>query len=89
VLPWKQTPVSPDESDQHTTRLSRRSLSVQVDEKHLKSVSLSPGGLSRLSPASFFIGGLPQGEESRLPIKLQALSRSFRGCIQHLVVGGE
>ncbi|XP_056290186.1 laminin subunit alpha-1-like isoform X2 [Pseudoliparis swirei] len=69
--------------------IHRKSLSVQVDEKHLKSVSLSPGGLSRLSPASFFIGGLPQGEESRLPIKLQALSRSFRGCIQHLVVGGE
>ncbi|XP_054478572.1 laminin subunit alpha-1 [Anoplopoma fimbria] len=68
--------------------INRKSLSVQVDEEHLKSVSLSPGGLSRLSPASFFIGGLPSGEESRLPMRLQDMSRSFRGCIQHLVVGG-
>ncbi|XP_031733781.1 laminin subunit alpha-1-like [Anarrhichthys ocellatus] len=68
--------------------INRKSLSVQVDEEHLKSVSVSPGGLSRLSPASFFIGGLPSGAESRLPIRLQDVSRSFRGCIQHLVVGG-
>ncbi|XP_068437392.1 laminin subunit alpha-1 isoform X2 [Clinocottus analis] len=68
--------------------INRKSLSVQVDEKHPKAVSLSPGGLSHLSPASFFIGGLPSGEESRLPIRLRTLSRSFRGCIQHLVVGG-
>ncbi|KAM8731402.1 laminin subunit alpha-1 isoform 1-T1 [Acanthopagrus schlegelii] len=67
--------------------INRKSLSVQVDEEHLKSVSLLPGGFSRLSPASFFIGGLPSGEESRLPIRLQEMSRWFRGCIQHLVVG--
>ncbi|KAM6908341.1 laminin subunit alpha-1 [Lycodopsis pacificus] len=68
--------------------INRKSLSMQVDEEHLKSVAVSPGGLSRLSPASFFIGGLPSGAESRLPIRLQDVSRSFRGCIQHLVVGG-
>ncbi|XP_053198733.1 laminin subunit alpha-1 [Scomber japonicus] len=68
--------------------INRKSLSVQVDEEHLKSVSLLPGGLSRLSPASFFIGGLPPGEESRLPIRLQNVSRWFTGCMQHLVVGG-
>ncbi|KAM7369500.1 hypothetical protein PAMP_010819 [Pampus punctatissimus] len=67
-------------SDDHTQR--------QIDEEHLKSVSLLPGGLSRLSLASFFIGGLPLGGESRLPIRLQNISRNFRGCIQHLVVGG-
>ncbi|KAL6097440.1 lama1 [Pungitius sinensis] len=68
--------------------IHRKSLSVQVDEEHLKSVSGSPGELSRLPPASFFIGGLPSGEESRLPIRLQGVSRSFRGCIQDLAVGG-
>ncbi|XP_059205207.1 laminin subunit alpha-1 [Centropristis striata] len=68
--------------------INRKSLSLQVDEEQIKSVSLLPGGLSRLSPASFFIGGLPSGEESRLPIRLQEVSRRFRGCIQHLVVGG-
>ncbi|XP_073344237.1 laminin subunit alpha-1 [Pagrus major] len=68
--------------------INRKSLSMQVDEEYLKSVSLLPGGFSRLSPASFFIGGLPSGEESRLPIRLQEMSRWFRGCIQHLVVGG-
>ncbi|KAK5897644.1 hypothetical protein CgunFtcFv8_015135, partial [Champsocephalus gunnari] len=68
--------------------INRKSLSVQVDEEHLKSVSLLPGGFPRWSPASFFIGGLPLGEESRLPIRVQGLSRRFRGCIQHLVVGG-
>ncbi|XP_078018932.1 laminin subunit alpha-1 [Epinephelus lanceolatus] len=68
--------------------ISRKSLSMQVDEGHIKSVSLLPGGFSRLSPASFFIGGLPSGEVSRLPIRLQNVSRWFRGCIQHLVVGG-
>ncbi|XP_027137087.1 laminin subunit alpha-1 isoform X2 [Larimichthys crocea] len=68
--------------------INRKSLSVQVDEEHLKSVSLLPGGFSRLSQASFFIGGLPSGEESRLPIRLRDVSRWFRGCIQNLVVGG-
>ncbi|XP_044032400.1 laminin subunit alpha-1 isoform X1 [Siniperca chuatsi] len=67
--------------------INRKSLSVQVDEEHMKSVSLLPGRFSRLSPASFFIGGLPSGEESRLPIRLQDVSRWFRGCIQNLVVG--
>uniref|UniRef100_A0A8D3CGP1 Laminin, alpha 1 n=1 Tax=Scophthalmus maximus TaxID=52904 RepID=A0A8D3CGP1_SCOMX len=75
------------EKHSYLTCLSLRSLSVQVDEDHLKSVPLLPGGLSRLSPASFFIGGLPSGEESHLPIRLQDLARGFRGCIQHLVVG--
>uniref|UniRef100_A0A3B4WWD7 Laminin subunit alpha-1 n=1 Tax=Seriola lalandi dorsalis TaxID=1841481 RepID=A0A3B4WWD7_SERLL len=59
-----------------------------VDEDHLKSVPLLPGGFPHSSPASFFIGGLPSGGELRLPIRLQHLSRRFRGCIQHLVVGG-
>ncbi|KAM9839751.1 laminin subunit alpha-1 [Aulostomus maculatus] len=68
--------------------INRKSLSVQVDEEHTKSVPLLPGGLSHLSPASFYIGGLPTGEESRLPTRLQSVSRWFRGCIQHLVVGG-
>ncbi|XP_078100457.1 laminin subunit alpha-1 [Sander vitreus] len=68
--------------------INRKSLSLQVDEEQRKSVSLLPGGLSRLSPASFFIGGLPSGEESRLPIRLQEVYRSFRGCIQHLVLSG-
>ncbi|XP_062236101.1 laminin subunit alpha-1 [Platichthys flesus] len=67
--------------------INRKSLSVQVDEDHLKSVPLLPGGF-RLAPASFFIGGLPSEEESHLPIRLQDLSRTFRGCIQDLVVGG-
>ncbi|XP_065805141.1 laminin subunit alpha-1 [Labrus bergylta] len=68
--------------------INRKSLSLQVDEEHIKTVSLLPGGFSRLSPASFFIGGIPLEEESRLPIRLQELSRWFRGCIQHFVVGG-
>ncbi|XP_053268611.1 laminin subunit alpha-1 [Pleuronectes platessa] len=68
--------------------INRKSLSVQVDEDHLKSVPLLPGGFPRLAPASFFIGGLPSEEESHLPIRLQDLSRTFRGCIQDLVVGG-
>ncbi|KAG8009698.1 Laminin subunit alpha-1, partial [Nibea albiflora] len=55
--------------------INRKSLSMQVDEEHLKSVSLLPGGFSRLSKASLFIGGLPSGEESRLPIRLQDVSR--------------
>lgn len=74
-----------------TTRLTPpapRSLSLQVDEGHRKSVSLLPGGSSHWSKASFFIGGLPKEEKSRLPIKLQKSSGSFRGCIQYLVVGG-
>ncbi|XP_047423850.1 laminin subunit alpha-1 [Mugil cephalus] len=66
--------------------INRKSLSMQVDEGNVKSVALLPGVFARLSPASFFIGGLPSGEESRLPIRLQVLSRLFRGCIQHLVV---
>uniref|UniRef100_UPI0037E85A5F laminin subunit alpha-1 n=1 Tax=Semicossyphus pulcher TaxID=241346 RepID=UPI0037E85A5F len=68
--------------------INRKSLSLQVDEEHKKSVSLLAGGFSRLSPASLFIGGIPSGAESRLPIRLQDVSRWFRGCIQHLVVGG-
>ncbi|XP_026219418.1 laminin subunit alpha-1 [Anabas testudineus] len=68
--------------------ISRKHLSLQADEDHAKSVSLLPGGFSRLSSASFFIGGLPIGEESRLPVRLQGLSRLFRGCIQNLVMGG-
>ncbi|XP_072235081.1 laminin subunit alpha-1 [Leuresthes tenuis] len=66
--------------------INRKSLSVQVDDDHLKSVLLLPGGFSRLSQ-SFFIGGLPQDKESRLPIRLRDFSRSFRGCIQYLVMG--
>ncbi|XP_029979690.1 laminin subunit alpha-1 [Sphaeramia orbicularis] len=78
------------DGNQHSVivTVSRKSLSVQVDEDHLKSMALSPAGLSHLSPASFFIGGLPLGVESRLPIRIQNLSRSFRGCIQNLAVGG-
>ncbi|KAM9337101.1 laminin subunit alpha-1 [Symphorus nematophorus] len=88
------TVVKPDGSFSDGTKhsviisISKKSLSMQVDEEHAKSVSLLPGGLSRLSPASFFIGGLPVGEESRLPVRLQEVSRWFRGCIQHLAVGG-
>nr|XP_046227110.1 laminin subunit alpha-1 [Scatophagus argus] len=68
--------------------INKKHLSVQVDEEHIKTISLLPGRFSQLSPASFFIGGLPLGEESRLPVRLQDFSRWFRGCIQHLVVGG-
>ncbi|KAM4718072.1 laminin subunit alpha-1 isoform 2-T2 [Anableps anableps] len=68
--------------------INRKSLSLQVDDDHLKSVSLMPGGLSRLSPSSLFIGGLPLEKESRLPIRLRVLSQRFKGCIQHLVMGG-
>ncbi|XP_061614328.1 laminin subunit alpha-1 isoform X2 [Phyllopteryx taeniolatus] len=67
--------------------VNRKSLSVQVDEGKVKSASLLPGGLSRLSTASFFIGGLPSGDEAHLPIRLQKISKLFRGCIQHLVLG--
>ncbi|XP_076577630.1 laminin subunit alpha-1 [Chaetodon auriga] len=68
--------------------INRKSLSMQVDEEQTKSVVLLPGRFSHLSPASFFIGGLPSGEEFHLPIRLQDMSRWFRGCIQHFVVGG-
>nr|XP_057915603.1 laminin subunit alpha-1 isoform X1 [Doryrhamphus excisus] len=68
--------------------VNKKSLSVQVDEGNAKSVSLLPGGLSRLSTASFFIGGLPSGAESNLSNKLQNMSKLFRGCIQYLVLGG-
>ncbi|XP_040922183.1 laminin subunit alpha-1 [Toxotes jaculatrix] len=92
---WRVMVMRPDGgsfSDREThsviITINRKSLSLQVDEDHLKSVSLLPGGFSSLSTASFFIGGLPSGEESRLPIRLQDLARQFRGCIKHLVVGG-
>uniref|UniRef100_A0A8P4GTB8 Laminin, alpha 1 n=1 Tax=Dicentrarchus labrax TaxID=13489 RepID=A0A8P4GTB8_DICLA len=55
--------------------INRKSLSMQVDEDHRKSVSLSPGGFSRLSPASFFIAGLPSEGGPHLPIRLQDVSR--------------
>ncbi|XP_061661394.1 laminin subunit alpha-1 [Syngnathoides biaculeatus] len=67
--------------------INRKSLSVQVDEGKAKSALLLPAGLSRLSTASFFIGGLPPGEQVHLPIRLQKISKLFRGCIQHLVLG--
>ncbi|KAK2859738.1 hypothetical protein Q5P01_004358 [Channa striata] len=67
--------------------ISRKYLSLQVDEEHPKSIHLLQEGYSHFSSAFFFVGGLPLGEESRLPIRLQSLSRLFRGCIQHLVVG--
>ncbi|XP_054882520.1 laminin subunit alpha-1-like isoform X2 [Poeciliopsis prolifica] len=68
--------------------VNKKSLSLQVDDEHLKSASLKPGGFSRLTPSSLFIGGLPPESESRLPIRLRVLSQRFRGCIHHLVVGG-
>uniref|UniRef100_H3C8W5 Laminin, alpha 1 n=1 Tax=Tetraodon nigroviridis TaxID=99883 RepID=H3C8W5_TETNG len=68
--------------------INRKTLSIQVDEDNVKSIALLPGRFSHLSPASFFIGGVPFGAESRLPARLQELSLSFRGCIQHLVLGG-
>ncbi|XP_032407316.1 laminin subunit alpha-1 isoform X2 [Xiphophorus hellerii] len=68
--------------------VNRKSLSLQVDDEHLKSASLMLGGFSRLTPSSLFIGGLPPEKESRLPIRLRVSSQSFRGCIHHLVVGG-
>ncbi|XP_034721226.1 laminin subunit alpha-1-like [Etheostoma cragini] len=89
------TVVKPDggsfsDGKQHSVviAVNRKSLSLQVDEEPRKSVSLLSGGLSRLSPTTFFIGGLPSGEESRLPIRLQEVYRSFRGCFQHLVLSG-
>lgn len=84
---WKQTVVSLF-CITYITCLSPRSLVLHVDEEHKKAISLLPGRFSQLSPAIFFIGGLPPGEESRLPIKVREVSRRFRGCIQHLVVGG-
>lgn len=60
---------------------------MQIDEEHKKLVSLLPGVFSRLSPASLFIGGLPSADDARLPIRLQKISRLFKGCIQHLAVG--
>ncbi|PWA15691.1 hypothetical protein CCH79_00019580 [Gambusia affinis] len=68
--------------------VNRKSLSLQVDDEHLKSASLMPGGFSRLTPSSLFIGGLPPEKESHLPIRLRVSSQQFRGCIHHLVVGG-
>ncbi|XP_026035470.1 laminin subunit alpha-1 isoform X1 [Astatotilapia calliptera] len=67
--------------------INKKSLSVQIDEEHKKLVSLLPGVFSRLSPASLFIGGLPSADDARLPIRLQKISRLFKGCIQHLAVG--
>ncbi|KAM6900446.1 laminin subunit alpha-1 [Xenentodon cancila] len=66
----------------------RKFLSLQVDEEHLKSISLSPEVFSRFLPSSFFIGGLSPEKVALLPIRLQEISRLFRGCIQHLAVGG-
>uniref|UniRef100_A0A3B4ARG9 Laminin subunit alpha-1 n=1 Tax=Periophthalmus magnuspinnatus TaxID=409849 RepID=A0A3B4ARG9_9GOBI len=68
--------------------LSKKVLSIHVDELPVKSIHLSPGAVSSLSPSSLFIGGLPSGAESRLPTRIQSLSRSFRGCIQHLALNG-
>ncbi|XP_014912106.1 laminin subunit alpha-1 isoform X1 [Poecilia latipinna] len=68
--------------------VNRKSLSLQVDDAHLKSAPLMFGGFSRLTPSSLFIGGLPPEKESRLPIRLRVSSQRFRGCIHHLVVGG-
>ncbi|XP_028290565.1 laminin subunit alpha-1 isoform X3 [Gouania willdenowi] len=68
--------------------INRKFLTLQVDEGHIKSVSLLPGGFSRHAPASFFIGGLPPAQSSHLPMRLQDLYYSFIGCIQHLVLGG-
>lgn len=75
-------------SKQYVYFLCHRTLSIQVDEHYVKSISLLPGRFSHLSPASFFIGGVPLGAESRLPLRLREVSLSFRGCIQHLVLGG-
>lgn len=69
-------------------RLSFRSLYAQVDDNHMKSVPVSSFGFHRSSLDLFFIGGLPSGMESQLPIRLQEFSKSFRGCIQHLVIDG-
>ncbi|XP_077592476.1 laminin subunit alpha-1 [Stigmatopora nigra] len=66
---------------------NRKSFSLQVDEGKVKWASPTAGGLAALSAASFFIGGLPSGEESHLPLRLQNLSKSFRGCVRHLVLG--
>ncbi|XP_041824167.1 laminin subunit alpha-1 [Melanotaenia boesemani] len=68
--------------------INRKSLSVQVDDEHLRSVSLLPGAFHRLSPSSVFIGGLPPNKILRLPVRLRGVSRSFQGCIQHLAMGG-
>ncbi|KAK7893588.1 hypothetical protein WMY93_022740 [Mugilogobius chulae] len=68
--------------------LSKKVLSIHVDELPAKSIHLSPGAVSSLSPSSLFIGGLPSGAESRLPTRIQSLSRSFRGCIQNLALNG-
>ncbi|XP_056439932.1 laminin subunit alpha-1 [Gadus chalcogrammus] len=65
---------------------TRKMLTVRVDEDHVESTPLSLGGSSSLPPSSIFIGGLPLGQESRLPIRSQNASRSFRGCIQNLIV---
>ncbi|CAB1439667.1 unnamed protein product [Pleuronectes platessa] len=66
-----------------------RKVSVRAGGRRSPEVSPSVARrIPRLAPASFFIGGLPSEEESHLPIRLQDLSRTFRGCIQDLVVGG-
>ncbi|XP_029004531.1 laminin subunit alpha-1 [Betta splendens] len=79
-----------NDGDKHSViiTISRKHLSLQVDEGNLKSVSLLPGRFPRLSSAVVFVGGIPTEQTSRLPVRLQSLSRLFRGCIQHLVMGG-
>ncbi|KAF3848325.1 hypothetical protein F7725_014822 [Dissostichus mawsoni] len=73
-------------------------LAAFSDDKSQRSISCRStcsqciGGGARGSGRSFSEGDggdlTEEREESRLPIRVQGLSRRFRGCIQHLVVGG-
>ncbi|KAM9826836.1 laminin subunit alpha-1 [Neosynchiropus ocellatus] len=67
-------------------KINRKSLTLHVDEGQPKSLPLRPG-LSHFSPSTLFIGGLPAGD-TRLPVDLQKISRTFQGCIQHVAVNG-